>query len=272
MKTKIRFDSLELGLIVLFVALLAYQAGRLRAAEDQKPQTNEWLHPEDIALQQQLRRRYGPQRYSAHLEEWIVRDFFQDMRGGVFADIGAWKWKDENNTLALEQQLGWSGIAVDAVADYAQDWRANRPRSQFVVAFIDSVDGQPRTMDVPMLAPQIASAHDNDNMHRTYAAYEGKVRKVHSTSATLDTVLDRANIAKLDFLSLDIELQEPAALAGFSVARFRPRLVCVEAHPPARQQIIDYFSRHDYAVVGRYLRLDSSNLYFAPLPVSPAQP
>jgi hypothetical protein len=272
MSRKGRFDYLELALIVFFVAALAYQVGGWRGAAGVPAESNTWRHPDDDALEQRLRKQYGPQHHSAHLEEWIVRDFFNDMRGGVFADIGAWKWDEDNNTLALEQQLGWSGLAVDAVADYAADWRAHRPRSQFVVAFVDAIDGQPRTMDVPASAPQIASAHDNEEMHRTYAAYEGKVRKVHSTSTTLDTVLERAGIGRLDFLSLDIELQEPAALAGFSVDRFRPRLVCVEAHPPVRQRIIDYFARHGYAVVGRYLRLDSSNLYFAPLGASPAEP
>ena len=250
-----RFDRVELSLIVFFVAVLAYQVGAWRGAATGQAHSGAWRHPGDDALEQRLRERYGPRYHSAHLEEWIYGDFFNDMRGGVFADVGAWKWQDDNNTVALEQQLGWSGIAVDAVADYAEGWRAHRPRSQFIVAFVDAVDGQPRTIDIPAAAPRIASAHDNDDMHRTYAAYQGKVRKVHPVSTTLDTVLNRAGIARLDFLSLDIELQEPAALAGFSVNRFRPRLVCVEAHPPVRQQVID-FAQHGYVVVGRYLRLD----------------
>ena len=58
---------------------------------------------------------------------------------------------------------------------------------------------------------------------------------------------------------------EPAALRGFSIDRFRPRLACVEAHAKTRQQIIDYFVRHGYTVVGRYLRIDPANLYFTPL-------
>jgi hypothetical protein len=64
---------------------------------------------------------------------------------------------------------------------------------------------------------------------------------------------------------MDIELWEPKALAGFDVERFRPALVCIEANAEVRQQIIDYFTRHDYAVLGRYLRADIWNLYFAPM-------
>ena len=63
---------------------------------------------------------------------------------------------------------------------------------------------------------------------------------------------------------MDIELWEPKALAGFDIDRFRPSLVCVEAHPEVRQQILDYFAAHGYAIVGKYLRADTQNLYFTP--------
>ena len=63
---------------------------------------------------------------------------------------------------------------------------------------------------------------------------------------------------------MDIELAEPKALAGFDIDRFRPAFLCVEAHRDVRQAILDYFLQHRYVVVGRYLRMDSQNLYFAP--------
>jgi hypothetical protein len=48
------------------------------------------------------------------------------------------------------------------------------------------------------------------------------------------------------------------------VERFRPALVCIEAHPEVRQQILDYFAAHRYVVVGKYLRIDEANIYFTP--------
>jgi hypothetical protein len=43
-----------------------------------------------------------------------------------------------------------------------------------------------------------------------------------------------------------------------------PRLVCIEAHPQVRQPILDYFAAHDYVIVGKGLRMDTENLWFAP--------
>jgi hypothetical protein len=34
-------------------------------------------------------RTYGPDRFSEHAEEWLVRDFFRDRRGGFFVDVGS---------------------------------------------------------------------------------------------------------------------------------------------------------------------------------------
>ena len=46
--------------------------------------------------------------------------------------------------------------------------------------------------------------------------------------------------------------------------RYHPTLVCVEAHPQVRQAILDYFHRHHYVVVGKYMGVDTQNLYFMP--------
>ena len=80
----------------------------------------------------------------------------------------------------------------------------------------------------------------------------------------MNHVLDQAGIASLDFASIDIELHEPQALAGFDIQKYTPALVCIEAHPEVRQAILDYFHERGYVVVGKYLRMDPKNLYFTP--------
>jgi hypothetical protein len=91
---------------------------------------------------------------------------------------------------------------------------------------------------------------------------------VQVPTVSLDTLLRNAGIERFDFLSMDIELAEPKALAGLDLARFRPALVCVEAHPEVRQQILDYFADRRYVVIGKYLRVDEMNLWFMPLGAS----
>lgn len=69
----------------------------------------------------------------------------------------------------------------------------------------------------------------------------------------------------LDLLCLDIEQGEPAALAGFDIARFRPALVCVEVGTPlVRDSVIPYFAEHAYERIDEYLAYDWVNWYYAP--------
>jgi hypothetical protein len=42
-----------------------------------------------------LEDKYGPNRYSRNVEEWAIRDFFQDRRDGVFLDVGSNHYRDE---------------------------------------------------------------------------------------------------------------------------------------------------------------------------------
>ena len=54
------------------------------------------------------------------------------------------------------------------------------------------------------------------------------------STITLNDLLDGQGVTSIDFLSMDIELSEPQALAGFDIDRFRPALVGIEAHLEVR--------------------------------------
>ena len=214
----------------------------------------------DAPFAQMLEARYGPTRYSEDREEWIVRDFFQDERGGVFVDVGASHYQLASNTYLLETELGWSGLAVDALAEFAADYREHRPQTTFVARFVSDVADADETIYVPQERNNRRTSSDRAFAELSGAAVEA--RQVPTT--TLDRLLEAHRISKIDFLSMDIELAEPKALAGFSIDRFRPRLVCIEAHAEVRQQILDYFHAHGYVLVGKYLRVDNDNYWFAP--------
>jgi hypothetical protein len=71
-------------------------------------------------------------------------------------------------------------------------------------------------------------------------------------------------VERIDFLSMDIELAEPKALAGFDIKRFRPALICIEAHPPILEELQTYFAANDYVELAEYSAIDPLNRYFTP--------
>ena len=206
-----------------------------------------------------LARQYGPEHQSTASEEWIVRDFFRDRREGVFVNVGAADPKRNSNTWYLETQLGWSGVAIDAQADYGAGYAQNRPQTKFFSVFVsDRAQGNTRLF--------LSEARGASSSNREFTELHGAVTgSIEVPTTTLNELLDAAGISAFDFLSLDIELAEPKALAGFDIARFKPALAGVEAHPQVRQELLDYFAGNGYVVVGKYLRVDPQNLWFAPL-------
>jgi FkbM family methyltransferase len=201
--------------------------------------------------------RYGPSHDTQFGEEWLVRDFFQDKRGGVFVDVGANHYRVHSMTYYLETQLGWSGVAIEAQKSFAAEWAIHRPRTKFFAMFASDTVGDAVKFYVP------------GTKHGLNASGNPDVAVVPTTettvpSTTITAALEAAGITAIDFLSMDIELYEPQALKGFDIDRFRPALACIEAHPVVRQQILDYFNAHGYVLVAKYLRADVNNLYFKP--------
>lgn len=234
--------------------------GRVRAAVHLAPPKP---GPEPLPPGQEVRdlaRRFGPGKYSQFLEEWIIRDFFHDKRGGVFVDVGAADYRDASNTYFLEKNLGWSGIAVDAQDRYRAGWQQNRPNTRFFTAFVSDTSNAKARLFLSTESNWVASSQ------RNFTEQWGQISgAIDVQTITLDGLLDGAHVRSFDFLSLDIELAEPKALAGLDIERFHPALACVEAHPQVRQQILDYFAAHHYVVVGKYMPIDGLNIWFAPL-------
>ena len=243
---KIRVDLWEVLLVGALLATLpfVFRGGR--------PTSERELEP--------FRARYGPDHQSEDAEEWFIRDFFADRRGGVFVDVGANDPRKFSKTWYLEKQLGWSGIAVEPLSQFAAAYKIERPRTRFRSFFVsDTSDAAARLY---VISDNTAVSSSDPNFTGSF----GKTDRVETVpTITLNDLLAKEGVTAIDFLNMDIELHEPVALKGLDLTLHRPTLVCIEALMPVRQQILDHFARHGYVVVGKYLRADQENLYFTPL-------
>jgi FkbM family methyltransferase len=202
----------------------------------------------------------GQAQYSQHKEELIARDFFHDKRDGVFLDVGCASPIQDSNTYYLEKHLGWSGIAVDALPEFAQAWERKRPRSRFFSFYVSDHSDT--------VEPFYRAAHrGTSSVKKPVTGPGGKEmasEEIKVPTITLNKLLDASGVKRLDYLSMDIEGHEPPALAGFDIERFQPALACVEAKPQNRDKIMAYFAAHGYQRIERYLEHDPVNYYFTP--------
>lgn len=243
---KARLDVWEAILIfALFFAVLHPFKARIQTAERE-------LGP--------FRERYGPDHQSENEEEWFIRDFFSDRRDGVFVDVGANHPKNFSKTWYLETKLGWSGIAVEPLKEFEPAYKVERPRTRFRSFFVSDTSDAAAKLYV-ISGNTLVSSSDPG-----FTGAFGEPDRVETVpTITLNDLLSKEGVTSPDFMNIDIELHEPAALRGFDIARFKPTLVCIEALEPTRQYILDYFAGSGYVLMGKYLRADQENLYFTPL-------
>lgn len=197
--------------------------------------------------------------YSQKDEELIIRDFFDDRKGGFFVDVGSFHWKDYSTTYFLEKHLGWSGIAIDAQPAFAEGYKQNRPNTKFFSYAVTDKSG-----DTVKLYLALGASSLDPDWHKKFLKEEKdqEAKAVDVPTITLNDLLEQNGVAKIDFLSMDIEGAELPALAGFDIEKYRPELVCVEAGKERRPQLRAYFEQHGYERIDE--KRDYANWYFKP--------
>ena len=207
-----------------------------------------------------------PWKYSVFAEEIIIRDFFQDRQGGFFLDVGAAWPISGSNTYYLEKHLGWTGIGIDALADFAPDWKKLRPNSTFLVYLVtDKTGGEGKFFKSAGLG---ISSTDRKHASGQWFGVNVEPEEISVPMTTLNDLLDREGVGKIDLVSMDIEGHELSALRGFDIERFQPELVVVEGRRPA---VTKHLEDRGYEQIDRYLEMDHTNRYFQRKP-KPAAP
>jgi FkbM family methyltransferase len=197
--------------------------------------------------------------YSVFDEELIIRDYFQDRRDGFYLDVGC-AWADKgSNTYYLEEQLGWTGIGVDALDRYRGGWEEKRPRSKFRNYLVTDHAGTSDSFYTSEARPGLSSTSRENAAGRNLGVAAAQIDEVQVQSITLDALLEREGVERIDLISMDIEGHEPEALAGFDIDRFRPELLVIEGKSP---EVTAYLERHGYVLIERYLAFDLVNRYF----------
>jgi FkbM family methyltransferase len=209
----------------------------------------------------------GEKLYSQNNEELIVRDYFDDKRDGFFVDVGCYDYKDLSTTYYLEKHLGWSGIGVDANDVFRAGYAMHRPRTKFEHYAVTDTSGEELTFFINAGGEGVSSLSQRWIEDFVLAFFgpdvQPQILEVKVSSITLDDLLEKNGVEKIDFLSMDIEGHELTALTGFDIARFSPELICIEASAEP-EALLRYFAENGYERIDQYLEYDYANWYFRP--------
>ncbi len=174
--------------------------------------------------------------YSQFHEDREILAFFGRATHGVYLDVGANDGVTGSNSYLLERH-GWTGILVEPNAALAEKCRAVRPRSIVIakaavgpespkqVEFYEYAGSGPAGENFDGVSSVGRPSFLDDKVQRDGA----RVRKIVIPAATLDEIVAESGLTDaIDFLSLDIEGLEVAALRGFDFTKRQPRLIAIE--------------------------------------------
>ncbi len=192
-------------------------------------------------------------------EDRILWQVFRQRSHGYFIEVGAYDGITLSNTYFLEQ-MGWSGLLVEPILPLCEKAAASRPRSRVVQAAVAGPGHQGTatftiTKNVPVLSFLRADPEHVERCRREGAEFV----EIEVPVVTLDDLLlhERKepvpggpwvpNVGwRVDLVSIDVEGGEQEVLEGFSLERFKPRVLLIENDRPCGAGIEPYLGRRGY--------------------------
>jgi FkbM family methyltransferase len=166
--------------------------------------------------------------YAQNLEDYHLDLLFPGQAEGAYVDVGGGHPVADNVSFWFYLR-GWRGLVVEPQEALAGLYAHVRPRDRTVSCLAGRAEGE-------------IDFHVVDRMHgfsTTVREHAGRAAGFGAGFTTtrkrvrpLASLIEEARLATIDFLKIDVEGAEADVLAGMDLARWRPRVVLVEAVAP----------------------------------------
>ena len=192
-----------------------------------------------------------PLSYAQRFEDFHLWRCFDGAERGFYIDIGAGHPVYDNVSFAF-YLAGWRGITVEPNPALAELGRAVRPRDQLHQVLVGAAPGEATLY----LQRQFHGLSTTIAEHAETAEKETGLRAepLSLPVTTLAALCEQHAPESFEFLKVDVEGAEADVLRGADFARFRPKVIVVEAIKPlslapAWDEWEPLLSRHGYACV-----------------------
>lgn len=166
-------------------------------------------------------------------DKWIVEKIFFGKRLGVFVDIGANDGVSLSNTLYLERNLDWTGLAVEPIPHIYEKLKRNR-LCHTVQGCVGPRNGKELFRIISGYSEMLSgliSEYDLKHLERIemeLAKHGGTYQELEVWCYNFNDLLENYNLHHVDYLSIDAEGAEYSILKGIDFNRFKISLIGVE--------------------------------------------
>jgi len=167
--------------------------------------------------------RSKKESYSFGTIDILINYFFKNKSNGFYVDVGCQNPISNNNTYLLYKSKNWNGMNIDLDKKNIDLFNLIRKRDININAAVSSGN----------FKKKIYFYHSKSAINtiekKISLIQKAKVKKVIDVdTVTLDQLLLKNNINKIDFLSVDVEGHEMDVLNGFNINKYSPKIVVIE--------------------------------------------
>ena len=167
--------------------------------------------------------RSKKESYSFGTIDILVNYFFKNKHDGFYVDVGCQNPISNNNTYLLYKNKNWNGMNIDLDQKNIDLFNLVRKRDLNIKAAVSSGN----------FKKKIYFYHSKsaiNTLEKKISNFQNaKVKKIIDVdTVTLNQLLFKNNIKKIDFLSVDVEGHEINVLNGFNIKKYSPQLVVIE--------------------------------------------
>lgn len=153
--------------------------------------------------------------YADNGEDVIIRSLFNHKKNGFYVDVGCYHPIKASLTYMLHKK-GWYGLNIDISKDSINLFKIARPKDTNLNIGISNKKGEDYYYQLGHI-----------NQANSFRVYEN-AKKIKVEISTLDEVIKKLKIKKIDFLNIDAEYKDLEALQGISLESVRPTLITIE--------------------------------------------
>ena len=204
--------------------------------------------------------------YSLHdLDDKLLK--YLNFENGFFIEAGANDGLSQSNTALYEFEYGWKGLLVEPNPKKCFECKKRR-RNSIVENYAlvsdnytdDYIEGNfDETGYSESLTSLVYDKGDWCDSHLQVHKEQIKNNLIKVPAITLNKLLEKHNVDRVDFISLDVEGYEISVLNGFDLEKYNPKYFLIETTSleNRKKSIIEYMEEGDYTVIDQLSINDS---------------
>ena len=165
-----------------------------------------------IKIIKRSKKRY---HFAENGEDVIIGNLFNHKNNGFYLDVGCYHPVRASLTHLLYKK-GWSGVNIDVSEDSINLFKIARPKDKNINIGISNSIGE-----------KFYYQSGHINQANSFKYYEN-AKKVKIQVTTLDEIIKKLEIKKIDFLNIDAEYRDFEVLQSISLNTVRPTLITIE--------------------------------------------